>query len=73
MKQTLYLILYVVVLVIVGCTGKDSRSLSDIPEATVRTHADSLALAARFTGDFEHFLFLCPFQLFVVILHRLHT
>ena len=56
MKQTLYLILYVAILVIVGCTGKDSQSLSDIPEATVRTHADSLALAARFTGDFEHFL-----------------
>lgn len=37
MKQTLYLILYVAILVIVGCTGKDSRSLSDIPEATVRT------------------------------------
>ena len=56
MKQTLYLILYVAILVIVGCKGKDSQSLSDIPEATVRTHADSLALAARFTGDFEHFL-----------------
>ena len=56
MKQALYIILYVAILVIVGCTGKDSRSLSDIPEATVRTHADSLALAARFTGDFEHFL-----------------
>ena len=39
-----------------GCTGKDNRSLSDIPEAMLRTQGDSIALAARFTGDFNHFL-----------------
>ena len=39
-----------------GCKGKDSLSLSDIPETMVCTHADSIALAARFTGDFKHFL-----------------
>ena len=39
-----------------GCTGKDSRSLSDVPDTMVSTHGDSMALAARFTGDFNHFL-----------------
>ena len=39
-----------------GCKEKDSRSLSDVPETMVCTHADSMALAARFTGDFNHFL-----------------
>ena len=39
-----------------GCTGKDSQSLSDIPDDIVQTHGDSIALAARFTGDFNHFL-----------------
>ena len=43
-------------LLMVGCTGKDSRSLSDVPETMVQTHGDSIALAARFTGDFNHFL-----------------
>ena len=43
-------------LLMVGCTGKDSRSLSDVPETMVCTHGDSMALAARFTGDFNHFL-----------------
>ena len=39
-----------------GCTGKGSQSLSDIPDDIVQTHGDSIALAARFTGDFNHFL-----------------
>lgn len=57
MRQALHLIIYITVLTLtLGCKGKDSQSLSDIPEATVRTHADSIALAARFTGDFKHFL-----------------
>ena len=58
MRQKLHLIINIAIaaILIVGCKGKDSQSLSDIPEATVRTHADSLALAARFTGDFKHFL-----------------
>ena len=58
MRQKLHLIIFITIaaILMVGCKGKDSQSLSDIPEATVRTHADSLALAARFTGDFKHFL-----------------
>ena len=58
MRQKLHLIIITAIAAILmtGCKGKDNQSLSDIPEATVRTHADSLALAARFTGDFKHFL-----------------
>ena len=58
MRQKLYLIIFIAIVAILmpGCKGKDSQSLNGIPEATVRTHADSLALAARFTGDFKHFL-----------------
>ena len=58
MRQRLHHIIYIAIAAILmtGCKGKDSQSLSDIPEATVRTHADSIALAARFTGDFKHFL-----------------
>ena len=49
------------VLVLVGiaaltaCEGKNEQSQDDIPKKT-RTRGDSIALAARFTGDFEHFL-----------------
>ena len=39
-----------------ACGGKDSRVQGDIPQQMERTHADSLALAARFTGNFEYFL-----------------
>lgn len=58
MRQKLHLIIFIAIaaLLIMGCTGKDSRSLSDVPETMVCTHADSIALAARFTGDFNHFL-----------------
>ena len=58
MRQKLHHIIFIVMaaLLMVGCTGKDSRSLSDVPETMVCTHADSIALAARFTGDFNHFL-----------------
>ena len=42
----------IVALLMTGCTGKDNRSLSDIPEAMLRTQGDSIALAASFTGDF---------------------
>ena len=56
LQTKLWMIIAIAALLMVGCKGKDSQSLSDIPEATVRTHADSLALAARFTGDFKHFL-----------------
>ena len=58
MRQKLHHIIFIVMapLLIMGCTGKDNRSLSDIPEAMLRTQGDSIALAARFTGDFNHFL-----------------
>lgn len=58
MRQKLHHIIFIAMaaLLIMGCTGKDSRSLSDVPETMVCTHADSIALAARFTGDFNHFL-----------------
>ena len=58
MRQKLHLIIFIAIaaLLIMGCTGKDSRSLSDVPETMVRTDGDSIALAARFTGDFNHFL-----------------
>ena len=42
--------------VLTACSGKESQNQTDIPEAMVRSHGDSLALAARFTGDFNHFL-----------------
>lgn len=58
MRQKLHLIIFIAIaaLLIMGCKGKGSRSLSDVPETMVCTHADSIALAARFTGDFNHFL-----------------
>lgn len=56
MRQRLHHIIFIAALLIMGCTGKDSRSLSDVPETMVQTHGDSIALAARFTGDFNHFL-----------------
>ena len=39
-----------------ACGGKDSEKQSKIPSGLVRNHGDSIALAARFTGDFQHFL-----------------
>ena len=43
-------------LVLASCGRKESHTLGNIPEEMNRTHGDSIALAARFTGDFEHFL-----------------
>ena len=58
MRQKLHHIIFIVIaaLLMTGCTGKGSQSLSDIPDDIVQTHGDSIALAARFTGDFNHFL-----------------
>lgn len=39
-----------------ACGGKDNHDLSHIPDKMVRTHGDSLALDARFTGDYNYFL-----------------
>ena len=57
-KKALLFIVFIaiVALLMTGCTGKGSQSLSDIPDDIVQTHGDSIALAARFTGDFNHFL-----------------
>ena len=38
------------------CGGKGSEKQGDIPTKRIPTRGDSIALAARFTGDFEHFL-----------------
>ena len=39
-----------------ACGGKGSGKQGKISSGLVRTHGDSIALAARFTGDFQHFL-----------------
>ena len=58
MRQRLHHIIYIAMaaILMVGCTGNRSTNLSDIPEAMAHTHADSIALATRFTGDFNRFL-----------------
>ena len=53
----IYIIGVIVVLsMFTACGGKDNTLSGDIPEKMVRTHGDSIALAARFTGDFKRFL-----------------
>ena len=39
-----------------ACGGKGSEKQGNIPAKRIATRGDSIALAARFTGDFEHFL-----------------
>ena len=39
-----------------ACDGKGSGKQGKASPGLVRTHGDSIALAARFTGDFQHFL-----------------
>ena len=58
MRKRLHLIVLFVVaaILLTGCTGKKEQNQSAIPDKMVRNHGDSLALAARFTGDYEHFL-----------------
>ena len=46
----------VALIVFAACGGKGDRLQGDIPYKLERTHADSIALAARFSGDFKHFL-----------------
>ena len=43
-------------LVLTACGGKDSQVQGDIPYKLERTRGDSIALAARFSGNFEYFL-----------------
>ena len=46
----------VVLSMLMSCGRKDSEVNDVIPEQMVRTPGDSVALAARFTGDFKYFL-----------------
>ena len=46
----------VALLGITACGGNASKNQGDIPTKMVATHGDSIALAARFSGDFQHFL-----------------
>ncbi len=41
---------------ITTCGGKGSEKQRKVSSGIVHTHGDSIALAARFTGDFQHFL-----------------
>ncbi|WP_033149082.1 helix-turn-helix domain-containing protein [Prevotella sp. P6B1] len=41
---------------LVACGSKRTEKQGRIPENIIRTHGDSIALAARFSGDFKHFL-----------------
>ena len=41
---------------ITACGGKGSEKQRKVSSRMVHTHGDSIALAARFTGDFQHFL-----------------
>jgi len=55
-KYIIGIVAVVAFTVLTACGGKDDRVKGDIPEKIKRTHADSIALAARFSGDFEYFL-----------------
>ena len=50
------IVMAVVLAAFAACGEKGNKTKGGIPDKMVRTHGDSLALAARFTGDFEHFL-----------------
>ena len=55
----IYILSLLAVFALVGftaCDGNGSEKQGNIPTKMVRTHGDSIALAARFTGNFEHFL-----------------
>ena len=53
----IYIIGVIITLTMLTSCGSKSREKQfEIPEKRQTTHGDSIALAARFTGDFEHFL-----------------
>ena len=54
-KYIIGIVAVVASLVLTACGGKDSQVQGDIPKK-VCSHGDSIALAARFSGDFEYFL-----------------
>ena len=55
-KYIIGIVAVVALTVFAACGGKNDRVQGDIPYKLERTHADSIALAARFSGDFKHFL-----------------
>ena len=55
-RYIIAIVAVVACVVFTACSGKGSDAQGNVPDKMVRTHGDSLALAARFTGDFEHFL-----------------
>ena len=55
-KYIIGVVTAVVLMAFAACGEKGNKTKGGIPDKMVRTHGDSLALAARFTGDFEHFL-----------------
>ena len=55
--RCIYIISIAIILtVLTACGGKGSEKRGDIPAKRISTRGDSIALAARFSGDFEHFL-----------------
>ena len=55
-KYIIGIVAVVALTVFAACGGKGDRLQGDIPSKMERTHADSIALAARFSGNFEYFL-----------------
>ncbi len=55
-KYIIGIVTVVASLVLTACGGKGDRLQSDIPYKMERTRGDSIALAARFSGNFEYFL-----------------
>ena len=50
------IVVVVALTVLAACDGKDDSEKSFVPGPKVCTHGDSIAMAARFTGNFEYFL-----------------
>lgn len=55
-KYIIGIVAVVALTVFAACGGKGDRLQGDIPYKLERTHGDSIALAARFSGNFEYFL-----------------
>ena len=56
-KYVIGIVAVVALSVLAACSGeKDDKVQDVVPDKRVYTHADSIALAARFSGDFEYFL-----------------
>lgn len=55
-KYIIGIVAVVALTVFVACGGKGDRLQGDIPYKMERTRGDSIALAARFSGNFEYFL-----------------